>query len=471
MIVRKLLAAFLVIVSLWALESTRSGVSVTWREVGATPVMAFEGQDASGPVIVIAHGFAGSAQMMQGYGFPLARAGYRVFVFDFLGHGRHTVPMSGDVTAVDGTTRLLVDQTHAVIDAVSADGRPVGLLGHSMASDVLVRVANERDDVGAMVLLSAFSQEITPQAPNDLLLLVGDWEPGLREFALEAAAMAASAQDLRRDTVVLPYIEHVSILQSRLGQTEALKWFEQTFARQSECGIGFMGPAIVGLLLGLVFASVSLAASLPLRAIPALDLSSRHVLLVLGLPMLATPVFAAGLETSFMPVLVADYLAVHLLIYGGLQLLVLALWRVAWGPFSWAGFGLLLLGCVVFGAALNRYAANYWPTGDRLWIIGIMSVGAVVFFLADARLSHGATRAKRILIRVAFLISLLIAVALNFSELFFLVMIAPVIVLFYLVFGTMGHAVSIRVGPLAPGVALGLMLAWSLGVTFPLFQS
>jgi len=50
-------------------------------------------------------------------------------------------------------------------------------------------------------------------------------------------------------------------------------------------------------------------------------------------------------------------------------------------------------------------------------------------------------------------------------------MIAPVIILFYLTFGTMGRQAAARAGPLAPGLALGLVLAWALGVSFPLFQS
>ena len=76
---------------------------------------------------------------------------------------------------------------------------------------------------------------------------------------------------------------------------------------------------------------------------------------------------------------------------------------------------------------------------------------------------------RRFAVRLAFLISLGIAVALDFEGLFFLIMIAPVLVLFYAVFGTMGRQVARRSGPAASGIALGLVLAWALGVSFPLF--
>jgi hypothetical protein len=35
----------------------------------------------------------------------------------------------------------------------------------------------------------------------------------------------------------------------------------------------------------------------------------------------------------------------------------------------------------------------------------------------------------------------------------------------------MGRMAGWRAGPLAPGLALGLVLAWALGVSFPLFES
>lgn len=50
-------------------------------------------------------------------------------------------------------------------------------------------------------------------------------------------------------------------------------------------------------------------------------------------------------------------------------------------------------------------------------------------------------------------------------------MIAPVLVLFYLVFGTMGRDLTGKAGPLSIGLALGFVLAWALGVSFPLFQT
>ena len=73
--------------------------------------------------------------------------------------------------------------------------------------------------------------------------------------------------------------------------------------------------------------------------------------------------------------------------------------------------------------------------------------------------------------RGAFLASLGAAVALDFKRLFFLVIIIPVILLFFIIFGLMGGWVGRRtMSPGAVGIGLGLILAWSLGVTFPMFS-
>ena len=170
---RALLALLLIVAALWVLERDRAGLSVSTSRAGTTPVTAVERPGADGPFVVVAHGFAGSRQMMLGYAVPLAKAGYRVRIFDFLGHGRNTAPMTGDVNSVTGTTERLVQQTEAVLDALPETGSPVALLGHSMATDILVRVAERDDRTGPLVLVSAFSQQIDGMHPRALLLVSG----------------------------------------------------------------------------------------------------------------------------------------------------------------------------------------------------------------------------------------------------------------------------------------------------------
>lgn len=479
MILRVLIATGMILVSTWVLEYARHDVEVSRFHVGQTPVTEFAGVNRNGPVVVLAHGFAGSRQMMQGFALPLAQAGYRVYAFDFLGHGRNPEPMSGDVTALDGTTRLLMAQTGSVIDAVAGTSM-VALVGHSMATDVLVRVAEARDDIGPIVLVSAYSEAIDATTPPNLLLIAGSWESGLRDFARRAVQMVdpsavegetVGTEAATRRAAVAPWSEHVSVLHSRHARAETVAWLDAAFGRSSDVRILPTGWAILGLLTGLVVLFCALAARLPEKEISITNLSRARLIVVMVLPSLLAPAVAVPLNFGFLPVLVADYLVLHLLVFGGVQLALLRFWQQSFGPMSWSGFGLVLGGAAIFGFALDRYAANFWPTPDRLWIILAMSVGAIPYMLADSVLTGRAPFLRRLAVRASFFVSLGLAIWLDFQALIFLIMIAPVLVLYYLVFGTMGHAVARRTGGLGAGLALGLVLAWALGVSFPVFQS
>jgi pimeloyl-ACP methyl ester carboxylesterase len=476
------LALLLVLVSLWQLEGLRRGVDISSFSVGQTPVIRYAQPAAQGPVVVIAHGFAGSAQMMQAYALTLARAGYRVFSFDFLGHGRNPVPMSGDVTVIDGTTRLLVDQTLEVMEAVAEPGRPTALLGHSMATDVLIRAAlDPRAQAGPLVLLSALSGAVTATAPADMLVISGQWEGRLRAFGLDAVRMIApdaqegqtvTADGVRRQAIAAPYTEHVSILHSVAGQRAALDWINVSYGRSAQTDVAASGWWLMGLLAGIVALARPLAGALPLRAQTLWPLTARQLLTVAIVPALIAPVLATVLNPRVLPVLVADYLALHLFVMGVLQLALLRWFGQRTGALSVIGtVALVIWGLGAFGLALDRYGANFVPIPERLWVIGALCIGTLPFMLADALATAGgrAPLWQRWLLRVFFFGSLALAVTLDFEGLFFLILIAPVMVLFYVVFGLMGRWVAARCGPATSGVALGFILAWALGVSFPFF--
>jgi dienelactone hydrolase len=480
-------AVLIALLSLWQLESARSGLTLqTLTLADQTPVTRAARPGSDGPVVIVAHGFAGSRQMMQGYALPLARAGYRLWSFDFHGHGRNPQPMTGDVTVIEGTTMRLVDQTRAVIAAArQAEGwqGPVALLGHSMATDIIIRAAAADPGIGPVIAISAFSQAVTADVPADMLLISGQGEPPLRDFALTALQMidpAAAEGDTvttgttRRAAIVAPGVEHVGVLFSQTGQRAALDWLDTAYGRDSAVTPPATGAWLSLLLAAIVMMAWPLSRLLPRSATALAPLSGRQFALALLLPAAIAPVVAVMLGLQTLPVLVADHLALHLFLYGTGQLALLWRFGLRPGPVApLATLALVLWGLAVFGMALDRYGANYAPTPERLWIIAALCLGAVPFMLGDALIT-GAGRGtwpRRILARLAFLASLGLAVALDPAGLFFLVLIAPVILLFYVIYGLMGRWVAQRSGAAAAGLGLGLALAWALGVSFPLFSA
>ena len=484
-----LLAVSLVAVSVWQLEAARQGLLITPLRIGDTPATVYRQPDAAGPAVVIAHGFAGSRQLMEAFALTLAHAGYTAVSFDFQGHGRNPVPMSGDVTRIEGTTQRLVAETASVIDAALAlDGvtGSVVLLGHSMASDIVVRQAKADPRVAAVVAVSMYSEAVTAEAPDRLLIVTGAWESRLRAAALDALRLVDpeaeegetawnSANETRRRAVVAPRVEHVGVLYSQTSLRETRQWIDAAFGRRSSGPEGATGGWIALLLAGTLLLAWPLSALLP-KDLDRPDRPDRRTFpAAVLLPAALTPLLLYPLELRVLPVLVADYLALHLLLYGLIALAILR-WRgLRFGrPALLPTVVLVAFGLGVFGLALDRYAASFLPHAGRIPIILAMALGAVPFMIADGLLTE-AGRAplwRRLFVRAAFLASLALAVALDFERLFFLLIILPVILLFFLVFGLMGAWIGRRTGaPMATGLALGLILAWALGVSFPIIAA
>ncbi|WP_375551113.1 alpha/beta hydrolase [Rhodophyticola porphyridii] len=488
MVLRDILAALVALVciglGLFLLERPRAGLEISSLMVGETPATVMQVPETTAPVVVIAHGFAGSRQLMHPYQLTLARAGYITVSYDLQGHGRNPLPMSGDVNSIDGTTRLLMEEIGRVTDAAlalpGADGR-VALLGHSMASDIIVRQALADDRVGAVVAISLFSEAVTAAEPENMLVVNGAWEGALRAEAQRIMAEVGAAEGdtvgtpgegFARRAVAAPMVEHVGVLYSATGMREAREWLNATFGRDYRSGIANIGGPVLLTLLGVVLLGLPLANLLAEG--PRLPEVPKGAFLALALaPAVLTPLILSLVETRFLPVLVADYLALHLAVYGSLVLAGLAvegdLPKLRGGP---AGILLAGFALIAFGGVLDRYVASFFPHAGRLPILAAILPGAVLAMVADAALLQ-AGRARiwrRWVARLAFLTSLGIAVALDFERLFFLIIILPVIGLFYLSFGVIGGWVGRRTGSaLAMGLGLGIVLAWALAVTFPLF--
>ncbi len=471
------LAIGIVALSVFMLERGRAGLVITDLTVGTTPATLYRWPGSEGPLVVVAHGFAGSRQLMQAYSLTLAQSGYSVLAFDFEGHGRNPVPMSGNVDAIEGTTQRLVDETLRVLAAGRAlpeVGPGVALLGHSMATDIIARAAIDDGAVDAVIGISMFSKAVTAEQPARLLVISGQWEGMLRAAALAMARLVdpaavegttVTAGDVARRVVVAPSVEHVGVLYSATGLREARDWLDATFGWESAGPVVTSGPWILLLMAGIVVLFRPLAGLLPAGpARPVVPL--RRFWAAVLLPSVAMPLVAVLIYRPFLPVLVADYLMIHLALYGAAQLAILRIWplpRVVW----LAALALVVWGLAVFGLAIDRYAASFVPTAQRLGIIAALTVGTVPFMLADCMVAVGGWR--RLVARLMFLASLAMAAFMDLDRLLFVLIILPVIGLFFLILGPLGRWVARQSGAGAAGLGLGVILAWALGVSFPLF--
>jgi hypothetical protein len=195
-------------------------------------------------------------------------------------------------------------------------------------------------------------------------------------------------------------------------------------------------------------------------------------------PAVVVPLVGVLVYRPFLPVLVADYLAVHFFVYGALVFCWI-LWQrrgAKSGVTSWSAFAVSLAAVVGFGFValvwpLDSFVTSFVPTGSRPMLIAILLVGTLAFFLTDEWMTRGtgAARGGYVASKLAFLVSLAMAVALDPGRLFFLIIIVPVIGLFFLVYGLLSRWIYGSTGnPLIAGLASAIAFAWAIGVTFPL---
>ena len=176
-IVVGLAAAAMIGLSLWDLQAARGAVSITRVLLEETPITVYRPADdtAERPVVVIAHGFAGSQQLMIPFAMTLSRNGYLTVTFDFLGHGRNGRTLTGDITRIDGATRSLVTQTGAVADYA------------------LARYAQSDPRVAATVAVSMFSPAVSANSPPNLLIIIGELEGMQKQEALRVLGLVTHA--------------------------------------------------------------------------------------------------------------------------------------------------------------------------------------------------------------------------------------------------------------------------------------
>jgi len=471
--------------STYRLVATTDTLTIESFNSGSIPITVFQQEKASGPLVILVHGFAGSRPLMQPFAVTLARNGFTSATFDLSGHGRNRSPLTGDLTKIEGATRVLVDDVQQVAAALRdkfGDVGPVAVLGHSMSSDIAVRFAQSDDNVAATVGVSLFSPAITASSPRNLLIINGALEGRFKQPSRELLSQIAPNESVRSN------VTYGSFETGNARKLVEALWLNQAFGRgelTSEAYVDDRGVWIILLIVCIVllwWGLISLLPGVPEQHLATIRLPGAKLAIVLAVPMLATPLLLHLVPTDFLPVLVADYLALHFLLYGVLSaglVFVLTgtsfttLLRSIRHPNLGKNTLVLLLLSIPLCMVIHWQIASFIPTPERLPLLFAVLLGTLSWFLADewAMREQARWRYAYITSKVTFLLSLAIAVALDFEGLFFLLLIVPIMVPLFLVFGLLSRWSKRSTGSAIPAAFNNaIVFAWAIAATFPLVQ-
>jgi dienelactone hydrolase len=473
-------AAVLLIALSW-LRVSAAGRDLVVRDMAApdgTPLRFLAPAGASDiPGVIVAHGFAGSKQLMYGFGYDLARAGYGVVLLDFDGHGA----ARGRLDRAGGALQRNLASAYAVLVAQpEIDPARIALLGHSMGSGAVMTAGIDAPErYRATVAVSPTGAAVTPDAPRNLLLMAGSLEPQFLGNARDLLARAGGPNDdlsagLGRALVEVPNVEHITILFSRTARQAALDWLNEVFSLPPVEAIPDRRMVWLGVHLGAWFLLLwAVAPRLP-AAEP--DGANRrrpwHWLgLVVGVLVAAAALFLAGrlFDASRLGgLLVGGALGLWFLAAGLVWLLAgFRVPRPAAADAAWGGLLFLFLS-LALGAMSQVTWLPWLLIVERLARWPFLAAAVLPFLLASALAQHGARPAARAgwwLLQSAVVVAGLGLTLVLSPNLFFIALLLPV---FPVILGIMGLAGAALGRPWAVAIGNALFLGWLLVAVFPL---
>ena len=255
-----------IFISIWQIYSAQMDLDIINLHDSNPPVTIITPSNlnsGSRPTVLIAHGFAGSSVLMRGFALTLAHAGYTTISWDFQGHGENSSSMDPSSRA----NNLLLDTTAAISSAEAThliDTQRLAILGHSMGSGVALSFGVNHPDTAATIAISPVNQSVTRTLPNNLLLMAGSLEPqfvaNAEEILMRAGGQGGELdKGTARNLVIVPNVEHISILFSPKAHETARLWLNGTFGLQPGA-ITYADRRVIWFALG-IFGFILLANS------------------------------------------------------------------------------------------------------------------------------------------------------------------------------------------------------------------
>lgn len=470
-----LAAGLLIALSWWGIFAARSGLTVrSFHQEGVPLLYLAPKASRSIPGVLVAHGYSGSKQLMLTYAHVLAQSGYAVMLWDWDGHGANPNRLQSD-----SLQRNFDTAWNAIAQQPEVDATRLAVLGHSMGSGAVMTAAIDHSiDFSATVAISPTGAKVTPERPRNLQLQAGSWEGGFIRNAERILQQAGGinpdlASGRGREFVLVPNVEHITILFNSVSHDAARQWLDRTFGQQRETEYTdrrmlWQGVHLIGWLIALAAVMPSLQTAIAPLSISPLQrwggLALASIVPTAGLRLLDRSIDLQTLGG----VQVGGAVALWFLMAGSIWLLVLRQAPRLSGRS-------LLLGAGVFSVlwlAVGAMAQLVWlqsvliPVRWGVW--GMIAIASLPWFLATEIAQQNRTAVQRMLGGIAqstALIGGFVLVLQFLPQLGFMFLLLPL----FPVLITLLSIVSAQVGESwSVAIASALFFAWLLAASFPL---
>ncbi|BAY46317.1 hypothetical protein SAMD00079811_39250 [Scytonema sp. HK-05] len=489
-------ALLLIAFSWWGVITARTGLVVRSLKREGVPMLYVAPRNAEKiPGVLVAHGYAGSKQLMLGYAHVLAHSGYAVMLWDFNSHGANAKPLEG------GSLQQNLNVAYAaLVEQPEVDSSRLALLGHSMGSGAVMSAGIQNvNRFAATVAVSPTGANVTPRAPRNLQLQAGSWEG---RFVANAQRLLLTAggenKDLAagrgRSLVVIPNAEHITILFRNPSQQAAKNWLDATFGVQRSSNYVdyrmiwyflhlLAWLALLGAVAPVLHPTPPLTGPLPASGeglgvgfFSTLDKLNVHQLRswtgLLAAPFVASGVLAllsrGGDINSLGGLLVGGAVSIWFGVAGFVWLAVMS--RLPRPTLRTVGLGVALFVVlwVAFGAMAQVVWLQWWLIPARFQLFPLMSLACFPWFLASGVAQQGVGVGRRILWwlgQSVILVGGFILVLYLLPELGFIYLLLP---LFPLIMAIFSFAASLFEEPWTYAIGSALLFGWILAAAFPL---
>lgn len=476
--------------SQWMIARTQSDVRVEHETLAGSPTLHFRAVGEPQGAVLVVHGFAGSKEMMQYWGYALARQGFDAYLLDQPGHGEQEGPLA-EWHRLSGNA-LGENLRQAVIELIEegrAEPGKVALVGHSMGGAAVLSAALAEPAVGATVAISPAHREQFPaDRPVNLLVLVAERDPD------SIRGMAGSLTPAQgRQVMTIAGRNHLTILYDYGVMEVAAEWLHQSLGTSARGPVeprfpaGWIAAALAGGLGAVLAAASMLRPAAGRGGRQQVRLGFATTLAAVAVALLTAVLAVVYVRLPYMSIAVLDYLVPYFLVAGVVLLLMRLLWpREFAAPLVQGNEGpvgallrglavaLVFLGAVapVIHLNLTGHLPN-WPrvlpmTLAFLVFLGYFAQEEALKRVVGAQSSTWAGLALGLVTKLLVVATWLGAVVLPNPPVF-LNLTLPVTVPLLVVLEVIGLALArMRFSSLSIAMFHAVVLAWVTGATFPL---